>query len=163
MVIFENLSDIISKKPHAKAIIKGSRDYPDIKGEVRFYSVKQGVIIAAVIKGLPKDKDNCRKQVLGFHIHEGDSCTGNETDSFADTLSHFNPDGCEHPYHAGDMPPLFSADSLGISVFLTDRITVKNIISKTVVIHNMPDDFHSQPSGNSGKKIACGKIVPQVV
>lgn len=42
--------------------------------------------------------------------------------------------------------------------FLTDRITLKEVIGKAVVIHSMPDDFTSQPSGNSGEKIACGII-----
>ena len=42
--------------------------------------------------------------------------------------------------------------------FLTDRFTLKEIIGRTVVIHSMPDDFTSQPSGNSGEKIACGVI-----
>lgn len=40
----------------------------------------------------------------------------------------------------------------------TDRISVKDIIGRAVVIHSMPDDFTSQPSGNAGNKIACGAI-----
>jgi len=40
----------------------------------------------------------------------------------------------------------------------TDRFTVHDIIGKTVVIHSNPDDFHTQPAGNAGKKIACGVI-----
>ena len=35
----------------------------------------------------------------------------------------------------------------------------EEVIGRTVVIHGMGDDFHSQPSGNSGVKIACGEIV----
>ncbi|BDZ83738.1 hypothetical protein Lac2_18720 [Claveliimonas bilis] len=34
-------------------------------------------------------------------------------------------------------------------------------MGKTVVIHDMPDDFRTQPSGNSGEKIACGQIVAE--
>ena len=41
---------------------------------------------------------------------------------------------------------------------LTDRFNVSDIIGRTVIIHNMPDDFTSQPSGNAGEKIACGVI-----
>lgn len=33
-------------------------------------------------------------------------------------------------------------------------------IGKTIIIHDKPDDFVSQPSGNAGNKIACGKILP---
>ncbi|MFW5629422.1 MAG: superoxide dismutase family protein [Acetivibrio ethanolgignens] len=31
-------------------------------------------------------------------------------------------------------------------------------MGKTVILHDMPDDFRTQPSGNSGEKIACGEI-----
>ena len=41
---------------------------------------------------------------------------------------------------------------------LLGRINIKDIIGKTIIIHDKPDDFTSQPSGNSGKKIACGVI-----
>ena len=41
---------------------------------------------------------------------------------------------------------------------LTDRFNVDEIIGKTVVIHLMLEDFKTQPSGNSGEKIACGVI-----
>ena len=44
-------------------------------------------------------------------------------------------------------------------IFLTDRFTIDEIINRTIVIHDMPDDFITQPSGNSGNKIACGIIV----
>lgn len=41
----------------------------------------------------------------------------------------------------------------------TDRFYVDEIIGKTVIVHEDPDDFHTQPSGNAGKKIACGVIL----
>lgn len=44
-----------------------------------------------------------------------------------------------------------------MSVFI-NKFTVKDIIGKVVIIHEMPDDFTTQPSGNSGTKIACGEI-----
>ncbi len=163
MIIFDNLAAIISKKPRAKAKLSGSEEYPSIRGEVYFYSTKQGVIVACAVKGLPENEEPCKASFLGFHIHEGQSCTGNEADPFADTLSHYNPENCLHPYHAGDMPPLFSANGIAVSVFLTNRFTLKEICGKTVIIHDMPDDFNTQPSGNAGKKIACGKIIPQAV
>ena len=56
------------------------------------------------------------------------------------------------------MPPLFGNSGRAWLAFLTDRITVDEIIGKTVVIHSAPDDFTTQPSGNSGSKIACGAI-----
>ena len=46
------------------------------------------------------------------------------------------------------------------SMFITNQFTVPEVIGKTVIIHAHPDDFHTQPSGNSGEKIACGIIRP---
>ena len=34
------------------------------------------------------------------------SCTGNAEDEFANAKMHYNPTGCPHPYHLGDLPPL---------------------------------------------------------
>lgn len=41
---------------------------------------------------------------------------------------------------------------------LINKFKIKDILGKVVIIHDMPDDFTTQPSGNSGTKIACGKI-----
>jgi Cu-Zn family superoxide dismutase len=57
------------------------------------------------------------------------------------------------------MPPLFAANGHAFSAFLTDRFSINDIIGKTVVIHDSPDDFSTQPSGNSGSKLACGQII----
>ena len=78
--------------------------------------------------------------------------------TFADSMAHYNPQDCEHPYHAGDRPPLFGNNGYAYFVFLTGRFKVCEIIGKTVIIHLHPDDFHTQPSGDSGTKIACGEI-----
>ena len=40
----------------------------------------------------------------------------------------------------------------------TDRFQPQDVVGRTVIIHDQPDDFTSQPSGNSGEKIACGEI-----
>ncbi len=141
----------------AIAEIKGSRDYPDIHGYVSFYEMDRGVLVIASVNGLPY-QEGCGTGVFGFHIHSGDSCTGNETDPFADAGGHLNLDNCPHPYHAGDLPPLFGNHGFAYLAVLTDRFTIEEIVGKVVVIHEKPDDFTTQPSGNSGNKIACGKI-----
>lgn len=79
-------------------------------------------------------------------------------DPFANAMAHYDPEGCPHPYHAGDMPPLFGNNGFAFSAFITDRFSIREIIDKTVIIHSAPDDFMTQPSGNSGAKIACGVI-----
>lgn len=142
----------------AKAEIKGGKKYPKIKGTVNLRQTSKGVLLTAKIYNLPTTIGKCNKKVFGFHIHEGTSCTGNSKDEFADAKSHYNIGNCEHPHHAGDLPPLFENNGYAYMSFLTDRFSVNDIIGKTVIIHDMPDDFTTQPSGNSGEKIACGVI-----
>lgn len=143
----------------AKATIKGGKSNPKINGTVTFKETKQGVLLTAKINGLPKTQGNCGGKFFGFHIHSGSSCTGNAQDEFANSGAHYNPNDCPHPYHAGDLPPLFSNNGYAYMTVITNNFKVKDIIGKTVIIHESPDDFTSQPSGNSGKKIACGKII----
>lgn len=142
----------------ATALIRGSNQYPAIKGSVIFRQQANGVLVTAEIYGLPHSDDPCRRGVFGFHIHEGRSCSGTEADPFADTGTHFNPQGCPHPYHAGDLPPLFENNGYAYLSVLTNRFKLNEVLGRTVVIHSNPDDFKTQPSGDSGTKIACGKI-----
>jgi len=57
------------------------------------------------------------------------------------------------------LPPLYENNGYAYMSVLINKFKVKDIIGKTVIIHESPDDFTSQPSGNSGKKIACGVVV----
>lgn len=156
--IFSYLDNSVNKKPDAKAVVKGSKNYSKINGTVEFFQTKYGTIVKAKIKGLPDNKEKCKSPLFAFHIHSGSKCSGNAEDPFADALTHYNPDNCNHPYHAGDMPPLFGNDGYAYMTFLTNRFSVDEIIGKTVIIHINPDDFMTQPSGNAGMKIACGII-----
>lgn len=157
-----NLCSLLGTRPDAWASINGSNDYPEIYGETRFYQTKYGTLVSTQINGLPYPENICESRFFGFHIHEGSSCTGNESDPFADALSHYNPNNCPHPHHSGDLPPLFNMNGYALSVFISDRFTVDEIIGKTIIIHSEPDDFTTQPSGNSGTKIACGMIVSTI-
>ncbi len=157
--MFNNSILNIKKRPYAFAKIKGSNDYPQINGTVYFYKVQAGILVCMQLNGLPVSDKICKKPIFAVHIHSGDSCTGNDTDPFANAKTHYNPNGCSHPYHAGDMPPIFGANGFGFSAFLTNRFSAQEIIGKTVIIHSAPDDFTTQPSGNSGIKIACGVIL----
>ena len=152
------LSSILRGRPQAAASIAGSEGYPGLSGTVRFYRTNEGVIVWAEINGLPHSDLPCQERIFGFHIHKGTSCAGNMDDPFADAMSHYNPGGCDHPYHAGDLPPLFGSNGSALSLFLTDRFSIDEIVGKTVIIHDHPDDFTTQPSGNSGTKIACGVV-----
>lgn len=152
------LLSILRSRPQAAASIAGSESCPEISGTVRFYQTNAGVLVWAEITGLPAPELPCQGRIFGFHIHKGTDCGGNMDDPFADAMSHYNPSDCNHPYHAGDLPPLFGNDGFALSLFLTDRFSVNDVIGRTVIIHDHPDDFTTQPSGNSGTKIACGAI-----
>ena len=93
-----------------------------------------------------------------FIYMSGTSCSGNAEDEFANAKMHFNPTGCPHPYHIGDLPPLIENNGFAYMSVLVKKINIKDIIGRVVVIHDKPDDFTTQPSGNSGTKIACGRI-----
>lgn len=153
-----HILSILRSRPQAIAIISGSDSFYHISGTVRLYQTLKGVIVWAEIRGLPKADMPCHERIFGFHIHTGTNCEGNMSDPFADAMSHYNPGNCEHPYHAGDLPPLFGNDGFALSFFLTNRFSVDEVIGRTIIIHDHPDDFTTQPSGNSGTKIACGII-----
>ncbi|MGM9641657.1 MAG: superoxide dismutase family protein [Eubacteriales bacterium] len=139
--------------PSAIAYVRGGTDAPRLVGTVKFYQLQGGVLVEAEIYGLPSTDTS---GFFGFHIHGGPGCSG---EGFSGTGSHYNPRGVEHPLHAGDLPPLLSSGGRAYMAVMTDRFRVSDIIGKTVVIHSSPDDFVTQPAGNSGKKIACGEII----
>lgn len=142
---------VCQRCPDGVAYICGGVDAPRISGRVEFYQEKNKVRIVADITGLPESGTG----FFGFHIHQGESCSGLE---FAATGSHYNPTGSPHPNHSGDLPPLLGCGGKAYLSVITDRFSVSEIIGRTVVIHSDPDDFHTQPAGNAGKKIACGVI-----
>lgn len=146
------------RTPDAIAHIQGSEAHPDICGQVYFYQRGDGVFIVYQISGLPLGQDLCEHSIFAMHIHSGESCTGASQDPFADAGAHYNLEHCPHPSHAGDLPPLFGDDGYAWGAVFTNRFTVLEIIGRTVIIHDHPDDFTSQPAGNSGNKIACGVI-----
>lgn len=142
----------------AKANIKGGKKYPKINGVVTFREVKNGVLVTAKVNGLPQSSDSCTGRFFGFHIHEGGSCSGTISDEFANAKTHLNPTNCPHPFHMGDLPPLIENNGYAHMTVLINKFKIKDILGKVVIIHDSPDDFTTQPSGNSGSKIACGII-----
>ena len=135
----------------AAAALRGDGSHPNLRGMVRFFQRRDGVLVEAEVNGLPRTETG----FFAFHIHEGKNCEG---EGLPNTGGHFNPGGAMHPNHAGDLPPLLADHGKAYMRFLTDRFHVDEIIGRTVIIHEEPDDFHTQPSGNAGTKIACGVI-----
>lgn len=146
--------------PRAEAKME-ARSGSAVAGTVSFSQSGDKLVVEARVSGLTSGEH-------GFHIHESGDCSAADATS---AKGHFNPGGMAHGYHggmerhAGDMPNLV-ADSYGNASFksevamLTLGSDPSSIMGRSVVIHADPDDFKSQPAGNSGKRIACGTIRP---
>ena len=138
---------------HAIARIRGAAQLPNLHGWITFTQRRHGVWVHASLCGLPETSSG----FFALHIHQGKACTG---EGFADTLGHYQFAGQLHPQHAGDLPPLLSCNGIAEMCVLTNRITIPQILGRTIVIHEGVDGFQTQPAGNAGSKIACGIIQP---
>ena len=141
-------------QPNAYAIIKGNNDNPELNGTVYLYETENGVLVETELFNLPFSSPDNNIKFYGMHIHEFGDCTL----PFDKTGNHYNPLNEPHPMHAGDMPPLLGNSGYAYSVFYTERFTIPEILQHSFIIHGSPDDFITQPSGNSGEKIGCGVI-----
>jgi len=155
--------DVLMSMPCAIAYIRGGPLAPQLKGVVIFKSVPGGTEVFVEVSGLPQYKpgENDAPPVgpHGFHIHEFGKCqTENQSDPFQEAGGHWNPINQPHGNHAGDFPVLFSNDGYARMCFFTNKFTVQDVIGKAVIIHENPDDYRSQPSGASGKRLGCGVI-----
>ena len=149
-------SDLLfANEPDAAAWITGSDSVPNLNGCVKFFSTPfGGTLVAAELFGLPNSSEKNSFNFYAMHIHDSGDCS----DHFSHTGLHYNPQNALHPDHAGDMPPLLGNQGYAFSVFYDKRYTIQEIIGRSVIIHEKPDDFTSQPAGNAGDKIACGTI-----
>ena len=141
--------------PAACANISGNAENPSLTGTALFYPAFDGTLIAVEVYQLPVN-ENDENSFYGMHIHE----TGDCTPPFEETGNHYNPSDMPHPLHAGDLPPLLGNQGYAFSIFFTSRFQVQDILNRSLIIHSAPDDFTTQPSGNSGTKIGCGIILP---
>ena len=103
-------------------------------------------MIEARISGMPKES---KTRFFGFHIRQGESCSGTD---FSETGIYYDPMEHTHPKHTGDLPPLLAYQGDTYLSVKSDRFSMNEIIGRTVVIHSDPDDFHSQPAGNTEKR-----------
>lgn len=142
-------------RPRAYAKIEGGSKFPQIRGFARFYeSPYGGTVIEMEVFGLPDDGTVRAPAFFATHIHEVGDCS----DDFTKTGMHYNPLNQPHPRHAGDLPPLLSNQGYAWQTFYDSFLELYDLIGRSVIIHRNPDDFTTQPSGNSGDKIACGEI-----
>lgn len=144
--------------PSATAELSG-RSGASVSGSVRFTEVGGKLRVEARVAGLTPGEH-------GFHVHEVGDCSAADATS---AKGHFNPAGKQHGHHGGserhggDMPNLL-ADASGNADFRADvsGLTLNgqtSVVGRSVVIHADPDDYKSQPAGNSGKRVACGVIL----
>ena len=133
-------------------------------GSVTLTQGNSSVAITGDIMGIPAGDH-------GFHFHETGDCDG--ADNFESAGAHFNPTdhqhGLENPRgpHAGDLPNLsvtsdtttaITLDSDLISLAEGDPAYVFDADGTALVIHASADDNVTDPSGDSGDRIACAVI-----
>ena len=70
------LQQLLSRPADAYAVIQGSEQYPALSGEVWFFPLWGGTLVAAEVRGLPSaGMRSCAPGIHDFHIHEGGSCS----------------------------------------------------------------------------------------
>jgi Cu-Zn family superoxide dismutase len=130
-----------------------------VSGTVTFTPAADGVRVHAEITGLTPGKH-------GFHVHEFGDCSAADASSAG---AHFNPTNQPHAgpdaaaRHEGDMGNV-EADGSGNAKldYVDHQISLTNdakpVIGRSVVVHTKPDDLKTQPTGDSGARVACGVI-----
>ncbi len=130
-------------------------DNSNVSGKVTFTEVPGGVKIVADINGLTPGEH-------GFHIHEHGDCSGSHGSAAG---SHYNPTNKKHggpdspERHLGDFGNIV-ADQNGHGHYehLDKDLNLNSILGRSIIIHADRDDLTTQPTGNSGARIACGLI-----
>ncbi len=148
----------------ACAQILGGPLAPRLTGLVYFTAVPGGTWVAVEVCGLPpyQPAQNCDQPIgpHGFHIHENCNCeVGDVNDPFMGAGEHWNPTNQPHGNHVGDFPVLFSNNGYARMAFFTNKFKPCQVVGRSLIIHQNPDDYRTQPAGNSGKRLACGIIV----
>ncbi len=128
-------------------------------GQASFKQQGDQVLVRVEVAGLTPGQEH------GLHIHDKGDCSAPDAMSAG---GHFNPTGKPHgpqnaDHHGGDLPAL-KADASGKAraEFSVMGVTVApgpaSIVGRALVVHKDPDDYKTQPTGNSGARIACGVI-----
>ena len=129
-----------------------------VTGTITFTRQATGVEVHVLLEGLTPG-------MHGLHVHETGDCSASDALSAGD---HFNPTHAPHAArdammrHVGDLGNV-EADAAGrVDVTFTDRLLAlsgeSSILNRSIIVHADPDDFTSQPVGNSGARIGCGVI-----
>lgn len=132
-------------------------------GTATLMSGTRGVVVKLDVKNLPEGEH-------AIHFHEKPAC---DPPDFKTAGAHFNPEGKKHGSkadggaHAGDMDNFkVGKDGTSDASISNDRVELSDASANSVfanggtalVIHEKPDDMKTDPSGNSGNRIACGVV-----
>lgn len=144
-------------------IMMEPRSNSNTKGKVTF-TEKEGVV------SMHGEFEGLTPGMHAIHLHEKADCSAPDGTS---TGGHWNPTferhgkwGDAEGYHKGDIGN-FEADENGKGMihFETDQWCIgcddetKNILGKSVIVHEGVDDFVTQPTGDAGGRISCGGII----
>lgn len=146
--------------PQATAELKNTRG--ETVGTASLWEDASGVRIVAQVREFSPGRH-------GFHIHAVGKC---DPPDFTTAGGHYNPEGKKHGLkspagpHAGDLPNLdVGTDRMGRLEYVTRLVTLGpgpaslfDPDGSALVIHANPDDEATDPTGNSGGRIACGVI-----
>jgi len=153
--------ETIKEVKTAKVTLEPKSD-SKLSGNVVFTEENGEVTMTAIIDGLSEG-------LHAIHLHENAVCSAKDGSSAG---GHWNPTHEDHGkwgdskgYHKGDIGNFkVDASGKGTITMTTDEWCIgcddpnKNILDKSVVIHDGVDDFTSQPSGAAGTRVGCGTI-----
>ena len=147
-----------ASSPYVVAVLQPTRGNT-AAGTIWFVQQGPQVLIRGQVSGLAPNQEH------GFHVHEKGDCSSGDGMSAG---GHLNPNGKPHgappaEHHAGDLPAL-KADAAGkaqVNLKIPGSVLgagPADFSGKALVVHVSPDDYVTQPTGNSGARIACGVI-----
>lgn len=143
--------------PSTRAAARASLRAADGSARGSVTATRTGAMLrlTVVATGLPAG-------VHGLHIHAVGRC---DPPGFTSAGAHWNPDlkahGHDNPMgaHRGDLPNLeVGSDGRGSVTFdvATDAAALLDGEGKSIIVHAAADDYRTDPSGNSGGRVACG-------
>lgn len=137
-----------------------ARSGSGVTGRATFEAADGGVTMVVEMEGLTPGEH-------AMHLHNDGDCSAPD---FLSAGAHWNPTADDHgrfghdPFHRGDIGNFVAGDDGSAALtFSTDLWTIggdpeTDVVGRAVILHDAPDDFTTQPTGNAGGRVACGVI-----